>query len=119
MAGQVAFFELGVDDVERARSFYGALFGWEFEPGPSGEGLSVTTSTIPGGIHGGDGGGGPYLFFAVDDLDEAIRQVHDLGGSVDDVDLGDDRSESTFGRFVLCHDDQGSPFGLHEPPPGT
>jgi hypothetical protein len=43
--------------------------------------------------------------------------VRDLGGSVDETDLGE--SESTvaeYGRFKLCRDDQGSAFGLHEPP---
>jgi len=28
----------------------------------------------------------------------------------------DEASIATFGRFKLCRDDQGSPFGLHEPP---
>ncbi len=119
MAGHVAFFELGVDDLEQARRFYGELFDWTFEPGPSGEGLAIKTPTIPGGVHAGDAGGGPYLFFAVDDLDAAVERVRELGGAVDDVDLdGDEQSRSTYGRFVLCQDDQGSPFGLHEAPPG-
>ncbi|MPZ97322.1 MAG: VOC family protein, partial [Propionibacteriales bacterium] len=36
MAGELGFFELGVADVERGRVFYEGLFGWTFEPGPSG-----------------------------------------------------------------------------------
>ncbi len=36
MAGEVAFFELGVEDVGRGRAFYEGLFGWRFETGPSG-----------------------------------------------------------------------------------
>ena len=35
MTGKLAFFELGVEDVERGRAFYEALFGWGFETGPS------------------------------------------------------------------------------------
>lgn len=33
---------------------------------------------------------------------------------------GDEDAESVarFGRFTLCHDDQGSAFGLHQPPQG-
>lgn len=38
MVGEPAFFELGVEDAERGRSFYGGLFGWKFETGPSGAG---------------------------------------------------------------------------------
>jgi hypothetical protein len=48
MAGEAAFFELGVEDVERGRSFYEGLFGWRFEPGPSGEGYSIGGRAGPG-----------------------------------------------------------------------
>jgi len=54
VVGELAFFELGVDDVERGRAFYQGLFGWRFEDGPSGQGFTISTPTIPGGIHGGD-----------------------------------------------------------------
>ncbi len=117
MAGEPAFFELGVADPERGKAFYGALFGWEFTPGPSGGGgFMIGTSGIPGGLHGGDEGAVPYLFFRVDHMDAALARVHDLGGSVDDTDLGDEDNAAEFGRFKLCKDDQGSVFGLYEPP---
>lgn len=62
-------------------------------------------------------GAGPYLFFRVDDMAAAVAQVRELGGSVQGGDPGeDDESAARFGRFRLCRDDQGSPFGLHEPP---
>jgi uncharacterized protein len=116
MSGEPVFFEIGVQDARRGRRFYGALFGWELVPGPGEDGYSISTAGIPGGIHGGDPGASPYLFFKVDDLDAALARVLDLGGSVDDTDLGD--TEATqYGRFKLCRDDQGSVFGLHEPPP--
>lgn len=80
-----------MDDVERGRAFYGALFDWSFEPGPSGEsaGAVIRTATVPGGMHGGDPGASAYVFFAVD---------------------------APYGQFRMCRDDQGSPFGLHVPP---
>ena len=115
MAGEPAFFELGVEDVERGRTFYGALFGWAFEPGP-GDGF-VISGPVPGGMHGGDPGASPILFFAVDDLDAALDRVRELGGTVEEIDLGEDEETAArFGRFKLCRDDQGSPFGLHQPP---
>ena len=50
MSGELAFFELGVEDADRARAFYGALFGWTFRPGPSGGGGSlIETPSVPGG----------------------------------------------------------------------
>jgi uncharacterized protein len=32
-----------------------------------------------------------------------------------DVGGEDEESDARFGRFKLCRDDQGSPFGLHQP----
>jgi uncharacterized protein len=120
MAGELAFFELGVADVQRGRAFYEGVFGWTFETGPSGNGFVIGTPTIGGGMHGGDAGAAPYVFFAVDDIEAAMAQVRELGGEVDDVDVeGDAASIARFGRFKLCRDDQGSPFGLHQPPAGS
>jgi predicted enzyme related to lactoylglutathione lyase len=117
MAGELSFFELGVEDAERGRVFYAGLFGWNLEPGPSGQGFTIGTPTVPGGLHGGDPRAAPYVFFRVADLNEALARVRDLGGTVEDMDVaGSDESIERFGRFKLCRDDQGSPFGLHQPP---
>lgn len=119
MAGEPSFFSLGVHDAERGRAFYGALFGWRMEPGPSGAGFAITTAGVPGGIHGGDPNASPYLFFSVEDIDAAVERVRELGGTVDDGEHGDEdeqESDARFGRFRLCRDDQGSSFGLHQPP---
>ena len=114
----ISFFELGVDDAEQGRDFYGAMFGWEFETGPSGKGFVIRTpGGTPGGMHPGDKGATPYLFFAVEDMDAALQQVVALGGEIVPFDDGGDAdSEERFGRFTFCKDDQGSPFGLHQPP---
>jgi uncharacterized protein len=117
MASAVSFIELGVEDAGRARAFYEGLFGWRFEPGPSGQGFVVAMPNVAAGIHGGDKGASPYVFFSVEDLDAAIERVRELGGTVDEGDVsGDDDSVARFGRFRFCRDDQGSPFGLHQPP---
>lgn len=118
MSGEVAFFELGVEDAERGRAFYEGLFGWRFETGPSGAGFVIETGGVPGGMHPGDAGARPYLFFGVDDMDAALDRVRELGGEVDETNVeGGAETVARFGRFRLCRDDQGSPFGLHEPPP--
>ncbi|MFC9948822.1 VOC family protein [Streptomyces pratensis] len=121
MAGEISFFELGVADPERARTFYARLFGWTFEPGTTeGGGYAIRTPGSRGGVHGGDPGAGPYVFFRVDDMRTAVALVRALGGTVaEDADAdGDEDAVARFGRFRLCHDDQGSPFGLHQPPDG-
>ncbi|MGH3024322.1 MAG: VOC family protein [Gaiellaceae bacterium] len=120
MAGDLSFFSLGVEDAERGCAFYEALFGWRLETAPSGMGFTVETPNVSGGIHGGDPGASPYVFFAVDDLDAALERVRALGGEVEEVhDEGEDEASiARFGRFKLCRDDQGSGFGLHQPPVG-
>ncbi|MGC1164676.1 MAG: VOC family protein [Solirubrobacterales bacterium] len=117
MSGEIAFFELGVEDIERGRAFYEGLFGWSFETGPSGKGFVIDGSNVGGGMHSGDAGASPYVFFAVEDIEAAIARVRELGGEAEDVDVeGGADSIARFGRFMLCRDDQGSPFGLHQPP---
>ena len=120
MAGEVSFFELGVEDPSKGRAFYEGLFGWEFEPGPSGGGgHTVRTPGVPGGMHGGDPRGGPYVFFAVDDMEAALEKVRELGGEVEPVEMnGNKEAAARLGRFKLCRCNQGSAFGLHEPPRG-
>jgi uncharacterized protein len=120
MTGEVGFFELGVMDPERGRAFYEALFGWRFDAGPSGHGYHISTPNVPGGIHGGDGGASPYVFFVVDNMDAAVERVRELGGSVEGMDVeGDAEQQAQTGRFKICRDDQGSPFGLHQRPQVT
>jgi predicted enzyme related to lactoylglutathione lyase len=117
MAGELMFFELGVDDPVTGRAFYEGLFGWSFEPGPSGSGFAIAAPNVNGGMHGGDAGATPYVFFAVDDMESALERVRELGGEVDDANVeGDEASVARFGRFRLCRDNQGSPFGLHQAP---
>jgi uncharacterized protein len=122
MNGAISFFELGVGDVRKGRAFYGGLFDWGFETGPSGEdaGAAITTGGVPGGMHGGDAGASPSVFFAVGDLDAALERVVELGGTVLGAPGGDgeedEASVARFGRFRWCTDDQGSGFGLHELP---
>jgi uncharacterized protein len=117
MTGEPAFFEIGVEDPERGRAFYGALFGWELTP--TGGGHQIGTAGIPGGLHGGDKGAVPWLFFRVDDMDAALARLHELGGSVEVMHEGEEETAASiarYGRFKWCRDDQGSAFGLHQPP---
>ena len=119
MAGEVRFFSIGVGDVPRAKAFYGGLLGWTFEDRSGGS--VIVGAGSAGGIHGGDEGASPYVFFRVDDLDAALARVGELGGSIEppgDEHDGGEEEVARFGRFALCRDDQGSRFGLHEPPAG-
>jgi predicted enzyme related to lactoylglutathione lyase len=117
MSGEISFIEFGSADAMTARTFYGKLFGWNFESGPGGNGYAVTGAGVPAGVHGGDPGAAPYVFFRVDDLEAAAAVVERLGGTVESLPGSDDEATTAlFGEFRLCRDDQGSPFGLHRPP---
>jgi predicted enzyme related to lactoylglutathione lyase len=109
MAGQPSHFELGVPDAARAKRFYGELLGWAFET-THGENAWVDTGGVRGGVHGGDDERRVVLYLRVDDVDEAVRRVRELGG-----DAADPGPAGPGGRFVSCRDDQGVEFGLHEP----
>jgi hypothetical protein len=76
----------------------------------------IAAPNVRGGMHGGDAGASPYVFFAVDDIEAAVERVRDLGGEVEEMAVeGDEASVATFGRFKLCRDDQGSAYGCGVP----
>jgi predicted enzyme related to lactoylglutathione lyase len=113
---KISFFEIGTGDAAKARAFYGGLFDdWTFETGPSGDGFVVGTGGVPGGVHTGDAGAAMYAFFEVPDIEAAMAKVEELGGESKSLEDSDE-NVAEFGRFALCKDDQGSSFGLHQPP---
>lgn len=110
--GDLFYFSLPVADGERARRFYGELFGWELtEPGQQG-GMNAHNLIIDGGVQAGKDGDRVQLWFRVDDLAAAIDVIRDLGGDATDIE------DTPEGRISYCHDDQGVAFGLAEPAPG-
>jgi predicted enzyme related to lactoylglutathione lyase len=93
MASNLASFAIHVDDVARARAFYEAVFGWEFEPwGPPGFYLIHTGDELSPGIQGlmhqrseprtGTGLNGIEPTFAVDDVDAIAAKVEASGGKI-------------------------------------
>lgn len=110
--GDLFYFSLPVPDGERARRFYGELFGWELtDPGPQG-GMNAHNLIIDGGIGAGRDGDHAELWFRVDDLAAAIELIRELGGDATDIE------DTPQGLISYCHDDQGVPFGLAEPAAG-
>src|ERR1041384_7972088 len=93
MAPNLASFSIHVDDVDRARAFYEAVFGWEFEPwGSPGFYLIHTGDEASPGIQGlmharvepraGPGLKGCEPTFAVEDVDAVAVAVEAHGGRV-------------------------------------
>jgi uncharacterized protein len=88
----VVHFEIIGRDPAKLRSYYGELFGWEFqtgdattdavsEPGNYGFVDGTTTRGINGGIGGGQGYAGMVLFYVgVPDVAAALDEAERLGG---------------------------------------
>jgi len=111
--GQFVWHDLVTEDAEAAKSFYGALFGWQFED-VQGDEVVYTTILhrgVPiGGIApiedvGADVPSSRWLsVLSVVDVDAAISTVELSGGSVNMA----ARDNPTRGRMALVTDPQGA-----------
>lgn len=95
MAGGVVHFEIPADDENRAREFYGSIFGWEFQVLPEmdyslamttpmdEEGRPAVSGSINGGLFRRSGQlPAPVVTVDVEDIDAALEQIVARGGSV-------------------------------------
>ncbi len=114
----VGWFEIYVQDMERARRFYEGVFRvalerlpgpdlemWAFPmeaDGPGAAGALVKAAGVPSG-------GSTMIYFTCDDCAVEGSRVADEGGSVhrDKMSIGE------YGFIVLAVDTEGNMFGLH------
>jgi predicted enzyme related to lactoylglutathione lyase len=128
MPANLASFAIHVDDIDRARAFYQAVFGWDFEPwGPPGFYLIHTGDAASPGIQGlmhkrqvpraGSGLNGVEATFAVDDIDAVLAAVVAHGGTV----TMDKAPIPTVGLLIRFLDPEGNEVGAmkYETPPHT
>ena len=92
MGQPVVHFEIIGRDPRKLRSYYGDLFGWEFDvgdaateavsqPGNYGFVDGNTTDGINGGVGGGEGYEGRVLFYvSVPNVEAALEKAESLGG---------------------------------------
>ena len=118
MAGRLVHFELPASDSARAKTFYGSLFGWEFQSfGDIDYHMTQFDEQSGGAISGGQEGSNPTIYFDVDDIDAALAQVRELGGEA-----GEKQPVPGMGWFAPCKDTEGTNFSLWQgddsaPPP--
>ncbi|KRF16815.1 hypothetical protein ASG90_09970 [Nocardioides sp. Soil797] len=120
IAGVPCWIDLTPPDVDAAMSFYGGLFGWEFEertpPGAPGRYAYARIDGETVGAIGSDqaesSAWNSYIW--VDDADAAIERVQAAGGTVitQPADLGRDGG---VGRVAMVSDPQGARLGLWQP----
>src|SRR5215471_15419488 len=78
-ANIVAWFEIGISDVDAAKAFYGPLFDWSFAPDGT-----YTLITAPGAAGPSGGNFPPYAVFVVRVADVAATaaRAEGLGGKI-------------------------------------
>ena len=125
MGQPVVHYEIIGKDPAALRSYYGELFGWEFdtsalvseavsEPGNYGfvERPTSEGTGIPGGVGGGAGYQGHLIFYVgVPDVEAALRKAESLGGTRQ---LGPSRAPT---GLVVGHlaDPEGNVIGVAGP----
>lgn len=115
MQATIAHMEIPVDDIERAKKFYGDLFDWDFvEFGKSGYWVfSMERGTKPmgGGMMKRMRPEQPIVnYFDVPSIDEYSQKVISLGGKI----VVEKTAVPEMGYFCVCNDTEGNAFGLWE-----
>jgi len=128
----VVHFEIQADDLERARSFYEAVFGWAFTDlghfvgspylgittGPGGEpgidgGMLLRPSGLP--ARSGIGANAYVCTVAVDDYDTTEARILAAGGTVSLPKTA--LTGMAWQGYYL--DPEGNTFGIHQPDPAA
>ncbi|MFE3828607.1 VOC family protein [Streptomyces sp. NPDC059092] len=112
--GTPTWIDLDVVDVEAAKEFYGAVFGWEFSaPGPGGHVFALLRGSRAAGLRPVPAPASPEpahwrVHFATDDCDATARRVTEAGGTVTAGPL----DQGEHGRVAHAVDPGGAAFGL-------
>jgi predicted enzyme related to lactoylglutathione lyase len=126
---KVVHFEIPADDLDRAKSFYGSVFGWELQTMPMNEGeyTSVKTTDVdeqtqlptePGAINGGmfvrdERVTSPVITIDVDGIDDSLKQIEAEGGTT----VTPRTAIPGMGAFAYFKDPEGNVLGLWETTP--
>ena len=112
----IVWFEIPADNVDRARTFYGKLFGWKIErfPGPR-----PYWHIDTGGADATPDGGmmerqrpehSVTNYVGVPSVDEAAAKVEKLGGRI----CMPKTAVPQMGYFIICNDTENNTFALWE-----
>ena len=114
----VVWFEIPADNVERAKKFYGALFGWKIEKFPGAVVDDYWHIDTGGAENSPDGALMRRMhpqqpitnYVLVPSVDEAAAKVEKLGGKI----MKPKTEVPHMGRFVICRDTESNEFALWE-----
>jgi len=108
---KVVHFEIPADDTSRAREFWGSLFGVQFQSydGPMEYHMFGNDDQSGGGLMPRqEGQDGLVVYFPTEDLDSSLKQVTELGGSVE----GEKMPVPGMGWFAKVRDTEGNRFSF-------
>ena len=114
----IVWFEIPADNVERARTFYGKLFGWKITqfPGAQKPYWIIDTGDDDQTRNGGmmerqHADHGITNYVAVPSVEQAAAKVEKLGGKI----CMEKTAVPQMGYFVVCNDTEKNTFALWEP----
>ena len=126
---KVVHFEIPADDVDRAKEFYGSVFGWQLQTmsmGDSDYTIAMTTPTDEqtqqpteaGGINGGmmqrtPHTPAPVITIDVEEIDQSLKEIESRGGST----VTPRTAIPGMGAFAYFKDPEGNVMGLWETNP--
>jgi len=121
---KVVHFELPVDDLDRAKSFYASVFGWGVQTMEDMDYTIAMTAAVdektqmptdPGAINGGlirrsADTPAPVITIQVDAIDDALQRIEAAGGSS----VQPKTAIPGMGAFAYFKDSEGNVVGLWE-----
>lgn len=115
--GDFTHFEIPADDPDRAKRFYGDLFGWGFREVPGFEDYYLFTTPAGeeamGGAIGKRGQAAPEqlrTYVDVSSIDESLAKVSELGGTV----VQEKAEVPGQGWYAVFRDTEGNELALWE-----
>jgi hypothetical protein len=120
--GNIVWFDIPADNLDRAKKFYGSLFGWNIAqfPGMQGPDAQTYLHIDTGGDDASPDGGlmvrkqpgqGITQYIRVSSVDESTAKVKRLGGKV----CMAKTAVPQMGYFAVCQDTENNTFALWEP----
>ena len=112
--GDITHIDIPVTDMERAKTFYSSLFGWQIAEPPGFEGYPMwqAPNKISGGglAPRGEGFTQPRSYVEVDSIDETLAKATEQGATV----LMDKSPISDTSWWAVLQDPDGNSVGLYE-----
>jgi predicted enzyme related to lactoylglutathione lyase len=116
MANPFVHLELNTPDLAKAKEFYSALFGWQFQDmdmGPAGIYSTFKPENGPGGGMMTMPGGNPgwLAYVGVEDINAATEKATSLGAKV----CMGPQEVPNVGRFTIITDPTGGAIAMFQP----